>query len=44
MSVLPRFDAWFEDYSTIHPHSRLRFQSPREFIQRQSTTQDTCSV
>ena len=22
---------WFEDYNTVHPHSGLRFFSPREF-------------
>ena len=28
MALLP---GWFEDYNTIHPHSGLRFLSPREF-------------
>ena len=29
MGLLP---AWFEDYNTVHPHSGLRFLSPREFL------------
>jgi putative transposase len=28
LALLP---GWFEDYNTIHPHSGLRFLSPREF-------------
>ncbi len=28
MALLP---GWFEDYNTVHPHSGLRFLSPREF-------------
>jgi putative transposase len=44
ISVLQRLDEWFEDYNTVHPHSGLRFQSPREFIQQQSSKQATCPV
>ena len=44
ISVLQRIGDWFEDYNTIHPHSGLRFQSPREFIQQQSAYQATCPV
>jgi len=44
ISVLQRLGEWFEDYNTIHPHSGLRFQSPREFIQQQSTQQAMCPV
>ena len=29
MALLP---TWFEDYNTVHPHSGLRFLSPREFL------------
>jgi putative transposase len=29
MALLP---AWIEDYNTVHPHSGLRFLSPREFL------------
>jgi len=25
-------DCWMEDYNTVHPHSRLGYRSPREFI------------
>ncbi len=28
MALLP---VWFDDYNEIHPHSGLRFLSPREF-------------
>ena len=31
MALLP---SWFEDYGTVHPHSGLRFLSPREFRSR----------
>ena len=31
MRLLP---GWFEDYNTVHPHSGLRFLSPREFSRR----------
>jgi len=43
-SVLQRLGDWFEDYNTIHPHSGLRFRSPREFIQQQSVHQAACPV
>jgi transposase InsO family protein len=29
MALLP---AWFDDYNELHPHSGLRFLSPREFL------------
>jgi len=25
-------DRWMEDYNTVHPHSRLGYRSPREYI------------
>jgi putative transposase len=25
-------DSWMEDCNTIHPHSRLGYRSPREYI------------
>jgi nucleoside-diphosphate-sugar epimerase len=25
-------DSWVEDYNTVHPHSRLGYRSPREYI------------
>jgi transposase InsO family protein len=28
MALLP---VWFDDYNEVHPHSGLRFLSPREF-------------
>ena len=44
IDVLQRLSDWFEDYNTTHPHSGLRFQSPREFIQQQSVHQVACPV
>jgi transposase InsO family protein len=39
LSILPDADtviallpAWFEDYNEVHPHSGLKFLSPREFL------------
>ncbi len=34
-TVIRLLPGWFEDYNTVHPHSGLRFLSPREF-RRQS--------
>jgi transposase InsO family protein len=31
-SALALIDIWIEDYNTVHPHSRLGFRSPREYI------------
>jgi putative transposase len=44
ISVLQQLSAWFEDYNTVHPHSGLRMQSPREFIAQQSATPAECPV
>lgn len=33
ISLRQRVGIWFEDCSNTHPHSRLRFQFAREFIQ-----------
>jgi len=35
--VLGQLDAWFEDYNSSHPHSRLKMLSPREFIEANSS-------
>ena len=39
LSILPDAEtvtallpAWFEDYNEVHPHSGLKFLSPREFL------------
>ena len=29
---LALIDRWMEDYNTVHPHSRLGYRSPREYI------------
>ena len=44
ISVLQRLDLWFEDYNTSHPHSGLRFRSPREFLAAKSSTHADCPV
>ncbi len=31
-AALALVDSWMEDYNTVHPHSRLGYQSPREYI------------
>ena len=37
-TALAQIDAWMEDYNTMHPHSRLGYRSPREYISAQSLT------
>ena len=31
-AALAAIDHWMEDYNTVHPHSRLGYHSPREYI------------
>jgi len=31
-TALALIDTWIEDYNTVHPHSRLGYRSPREYI------------
>jgi len=31
-TALALIDSWMEDYNTVHPHSRLGYRSPREYI------------
>ena len=35
-TVLEDLPRWFDHYNAVHPHSALRYQSPREFIAAQS--------
>ena len=35
-TALGKIEAWIEDYNTVHPHSRLGYRSPREYIATQS--------
>jgi len=35
-AALALIDHWMEDYNTMHPHSRLGYRSPREYILSQS--------
>ena len=32
VTVLALLPSWFDDYNEVHPHSGLRFLSPREFL------------
>ena len=34
--ALALIENWMEDYNTVHPHSRLGYRSPREYIATQS--------
>jgi len=31
-TALAQIALWMEDYNTVHPHSRLGYRSPREYI------------
>ena len=31
-TALALIDSWMEDYNAVHPHSRLGYRSPREYI------------
>lgn len=42
-SALNLIDSWMEDYNTVHPHSRLGYRSPREYIML-STQPAACPV
>jgi putative transposase len=35
-TVIESLPLWFDHYNAVHPHSALRYQSPREFIAAQS--------
>ena len=35
-AALAIVENWMEDYNTVHPHSRLGYRSPREYIATQS--------
>ena len=35
-TALAQIDLWMEDYNTVHPHSRLGYRSPREYIKAYS--------
>jgi transposase InsO family protein len=37
-TALGLIDGWVEDYNENHPHSGLKWRSPREFIAAQTTT------
>ena len=36
ITALAMLENWMEDYNTVHPHSRLGYRSPREYICTQS--------
>ena len=31
-TILAKLPDWIEDYCEVHPHSGLKFRSPREFM------------
>jgi putative transposase len=35
-TALALIDGWFDDYNTAHPHSRLGYRSPKEYIATQT--------
>ena len=35
-AALAAIPLWMDDYNNVHPHSRLGYRSPREFIQAMS--------
>src|SRR5512133_827911 len=35
-AALTQIDRWMKDYNTVHPHSRLGYRSPREYINAKS--------
>jgi len=35
-TALALIENWMEDYNIVHPHSRLGYRSPREYIATQS--------
>lgn len=35
-AALAMIESWIEDYNCVHPHSRLGYRSPREYIAAQS--------
>jgi transposase InsO family protein len=37
-TALGLIHGWFEDYNENHPHSGLKWRSPREFIAAQTAT------
>jgi len=42
-TVLAQLPAWFEHYNSLHPHSALKYLSPKIFRQHQLTNTD-CPV
>jgi putative transposase len=36
-TVLSQLHAWFDDYNRVHPHSALKYRSPDEFRDDQSS-------
>ena len=43
LTALASVDNWMADYNEVHPHSRLAYRSPREYIKAQSQPA-TCPV
>ena len=39
-TIIMLLPAWFEDYNDVHPHSGLKFLSPREFLRLSASAGD----
>jgi putative transposase len=43
-TVIESLPVWIDHYNTVHPHSALRYRSPREFIAAQSNREAVSGV
>lgn len=43
-TVIESLPFWFEHYNAVHPHSALRYRSPREFIAAQSSLEAVSGI
>lgn len=43
-TVIESLPLWFDHYNTVHPHSALRYRSPREFIAAQSNQEAVSGI
>ena len=43
-TVIESLPLWFDHYNAVHPHSALRYRSPREFIAAQSNQEPVSGI
>ena len=43
-TVIESLPLWFDHYNAVHPHSALRYRSPREFIAAQSNQEAVSGI